>query len=436
MSTMHEVNFDGLVSPTHNFSGLAIGNLASTRSSGRISRPREAALQGLDKMWALARRGVPQAFLPPQLRPSLPTLKRLGFLGDEAEILQQAFEQAPDWFAACSSASAMWTANAATIAPSIDTADGRVHLTPANLVTNFHRSIEVTETASTLKSIFSSEAHFVHHPPLPATPMFADEGAANHIRLTCGDSSALHVFVYGTTAADRANGPKRFPARQSLEGCQAVARLHQLPESRVLFLRQNPDAIDAGAFHNDVVSVGHENVFLYHEETFANPEESLESIRSKFDGPLHSIPVTSRELTLKQAVDSYLFNSQIVTLPNGRMLMVCPLECLENPSVQELIKTKIVTTDSPISEVLYLDLRQSMNNGGGPACLRLRVLLTSAELDSLPERIFLTENSSAFLRHWIEQHYPEELTLADLACAHRYFANSRALANLKRWIGI
>jgi succinylarginine dihydrolase len=204
----------------------------------------------------------------------------------------------------------------------------------------------------------------------------------------------------------------------------------------VLFLRQNPEAIDAGAFHNDVVSVGHENIFLYHEAAFANPGESLASIRAKFAGPLHLIPVTTQEVTLQQAVDSYLFNSQIVTLSGGTMLMVSPLECQENPGIKNLIETKIITTDSPVSEVLYLDLRQSMNNGGGPACLRLRVLLTEEEMNSLPERIFITESSVAFLRHWVEQHYPEELTLADLACAHRYFANARALEELRRWIGI
>ncbi|MDF1753168.1 MAG: N-succinylarginine dihydrolase [Verrucomicrobiales bacterium] len=428
---MIEVNFDGLVSPTHNYAGLAIGNLASTSSGGGVSRPREAALQGLEKMMTLVNRGVPQAFFPPQLRPSLPTLRKLGFEGSDAEVLKTAFETAPGIFAACSSASSMWTANAATVAPSEETADRKVHFTPANLVTNFHRSIEVAETAQMLRSIFRDESCFAHHDPLPATALFADEGAANHTRL-----DGVHLFVYGSVSGDRKDRPSRFPARQTLEACQAIARLHQLPAERCVFIRQNPEVIDAGVFHNDVISVGHETVFLYHEEAFADGENAIQEIVGQCPHHLAIIKVPASEISVERVVKTYLFNSQIVTLPDGGMLMLCPTECQEDNRVYKFIVDNILGGENPIREVVYRDLKQSMKNGGGPACLRLRVGLTEKEIAALPPRVFLSAGTFGFLESWVKKYYPEELEISDLVDFERYKRNAIALSKLNSWLGI
>ncbi|MDF1816278.1 MAG: N-succinylarginine dihydrolase [Verrucomicrobiales bacterium] len=428
---MKEVNFDGLVSPTHNYSGLATGNLASKRSSGSVSRPRDAALQGLAKMRTLAERGVSQAFFPPQLRPSIVALRRIGFSGSDSDVLSTAFATSPGLFAACSSASSMWTANAAIVAPSIDSRDSRVHFTPANLVTNYHRSIEVDETASLLRAIFHDTDHFVHHQPLPATAAFADEGAANHTRL-----AGLHLFVYGRSDGDRDEGPVRFPARQTLEACQAIARLHQLAAEKVFYLRQNPEAIDAGVFHNDVISVGNENVFLYHEKAFCDQAQVLADIVAAAGETIHWVAVPEEKVSLRDAVDTYLFNSQIVTLPAGGMLLLCPSECRDHDGVHEFITEYIVGGENPIEEVVFQDLRQSMRNGGGPACLRLRVLLTEEEIEALPPKVFFTSGTDAFLRNWIDRVYPEELTLEDLCQYDRYLANAKALEELHHWIQV
>src|ERR1019366_8438871 len=137
-----EVNFDGLPGPTHNYSGLAAGNLASERNRNLIANPRQAVLQGLAKMKALADAGYAQAVLPPHERPAVAALRALGYVGSDAAVVARAGREAPQLLAACSSAAAMWAANAATVSPSSDTADGRVHFTPANLVSNFHRSLE------------------------------------------------------------------------------------------------------------------------------------------------------------------------------------------------------------------------------------------------------------------------------------------------------
>ena len=140
-----EANFDGLVGPTHNYAGLSWGNVASKSNVNAVSNPKEAALQGLAKMKKLADRGYVQAVLPPHERPHIPTLRALGFAGSDRQVLEQAAQADPAILAAVSSASAMWTANAATVSPSADTADHRVHFTPANLSAKFHRSIDLGE---------------------------------------------------------------------------------------------------------------------------------------------------------------------------------------------------------------------------------------------------------------------------------------------------
>src|SRR5687768_11173563 len=178
----YEVNFDGLVGPTHNYAGLSYGNVASMSHKRSVSSPRQAALQGLAKMKFLADLGVKQAVLPPHPRPDIAALRRIGFTGSDADVLAKVQREDPVLLAAVSSSSSMWAANAATVSPSADTSDGRMHFTPANLVSLFHRSLEAPTTAAVLRAIFNDEKHFAHHPPLPATMHFSDEGAANHTR--------------------------------------------------------------------------------------------------------------------------------------------------------------------------------------------------------------------------------------------------------------
>src|SRR5579871_2761022 len=148
---MREHQFDGLVGPTHNYGGLSAGNVASTEHEGQVSNPRAAARQGLAKMRFVHDLGVAQAVLPPHDRPSLASLRRLGFRGSDEEVIARAAEGDGLLLRQCSSASAMWTANAATVAPSSDTADGRVHFVPANLQQMFHRSIETPTTTRILR---------------------------------------------------------------------------------------------------------------------------------------------------------------------------------------------------------------------------------------------------------------------------------------------
>ena len=416
----YEVNFDGLVGLTHNYSGLATGNIAAAENALTESNPRQAALQGLEKMKRLADLGIRQGVLPPQDRPAVGVLRKLGFSGNDASVVRQAAAVAPKLLRACCSASSMWVANAATVSPSADTEDAKIHITPANLPSQFHRSIEAAATSVILKRIFGDEQFFEHHDPLPPNLYCADEGAANHMRL-CSDHGepGLEVFVFGRSAGSDAPQPLRFPARQSLDACEAISRLHKIKPGRQLFVQQNPAAIDAGAFHNDVVAVTNCNVLLYHEAAFLDPRKTEEAIveASNFpSGPVHFIKARESDIPLAEAVSTYLFNSQLISLPRGGMMILAPSECQNSESARIFLERIASDASNPISRVEYVNLRQSMRNGGGPACLRLRVVLTEPQFDSVTRdsRTILDQSLYDELKAWIEKHYRERISPNDL----------------------
>lgn len=412
-----EVNFDGLVGPTHSYAGLSLGNVASERHQYRTANPRAAALQGLDKMARLMDMGLTQGVLPPHERPHLPSLRNLGFSGTDAAVLAKAAELAPRLLAAAGSASAMWTANAATVSSSIDTVDGRVHFTPANLNAKYHRSIEHPVTRRILQAIFSDTRHFTVHEALPPCTHFGDEGAANHTRL-CADygRKGVELYVYGQVAFDdRAPRPGKFPARQSREASEAVARRHGLSEVQCVFAQQNPSVIDEGVFHNDVIAVGNRNVLLYHEDAFLDTSKVLDDINARLQGAV-LIPVCVRrdQLSVADAVATYLFNSQLVSLEDDSMALVVPLECRTSARASAVMDSIVADSTNPINDVIVMDLKQSMQNGGGPACLRLRVVLTDDELDAVKCCILTPELLDA-LKAWVQRHYRDRLDPEDLA---------------------
>lgn len=436
-----EVNFDGLVGPSHHYGGLSFGNVASAEHEGNASNPRRAALQGLAKMRALRTLGIPQALLPPHDRPALWLARRMGFEGDDARVLTDIASQMPMLLAACYSASSMWTANAATVSPSADSADGRVHFTPANLMRMIHRSIEAPTTTRILRAVFSDERFFVHHPALPGTAALGDEGAANHTRLTPEyGSPGVQLFVHGESAANPFGPrPKIFPARQTLESCLALQRLHQLSDDRVVHAQQNPEVVDQGVFHNDVISVGNLDVFFFHEAAFVDTDAVVEGLRTKHEAvtgrPLRLVRATEEDLSVGDAVTSYLFNSQLVRLPSGGTGLVAPIECKENERV-ERFTSRLVEGDAPIDEVHHFDLRQSMHGGGGPACLRLRVVLTEEEEAAIAPGVVFTETLDATLVDWVERRYREELRPRDLADPSLAEENRAALDELTQILGL
>lgn len=461
MPIAFEVNFDSLVGPTHNYAGLSPGNIASAVHAGAASSPRAAARQGLDKMRRVMRLGLKQAVLPPQQRPDVATLRALGFGGTDEQVLRRVGEEAPALLSACCSASSMWAANAATVSPSADTSDGRVHFTPANLNTHFHRHLEPPTTTRVLRSIFADAARFRVHDPLPGTPAFSDEGAANFMRFCASHAEpGLEALVYGRRGIEKArapgevgagDAPSRFPARQTLEACEAIARRHGLTESgggrgqegrsAWMPIRQSPAAIDLGVFHNDVIAVANERVLFSHEEAFAPGEEArlTTACRARLGERFVHVRVPASRVSVTDAVKSYLFNSQLLTLPSrgdGKMVLVAPTECREHPGVRAYLDELVSDAAGPIGEVIFVDVRQSMNNGGGPACLRLRVVLNQRELGAMNQGVLLTDELAGKLEVWIDRHYRESLRVSDLIDPRLVTEGRDALDELTRLLGL
>lgn len=409
-----EYNFDGLIGPTHNYAGLSFGNRASMKNKAQTSHPRAAALEGLEKMKFLMDRGFKQAILPPQERPDLNFLKELGFTGQKENLLQSVWKFSPSLLAACYSASSMWTANSAVVSPSADTKDNKVHFTPANLQSHLHRSLEVKQTSAILKKLFPDPDYFIHHPPLPSLPALSDEGAANHNRFCFNyDSTGVEVFVYGRSGASPTGNTNIFYPRQSKEASEIIALRHKLNPKKTVLAKQNPKTIDAGVFHNDVICTGDQNLCFYHELAFVNTKAVLKEIEEKlYPTPLIKIPVQTQDVSLNESVSSYLFNSQLLPIGKNQWMLLAPEECNHISSVRDYIKS--LTQENVIKEVHFIPIRQSMQNGGGPACLRLRITLTEAEAQAVHGGVLLNQRLYEQLKSWIKKHYREQLKSKDL----------------------
>jgi succinylarginine dihydrolase len=428
-----EYNFDGLVGPTHNYAGLSFGNVASQRNAGAVANPKLAAKQGLQKMRILMDLGVPQAVLPPQQRPNLTLLKDLGLTGTTEQLLRQARKINPALLTAVYSAASMWTANMATVSPSCNTMDTRVHFTPANLSYNLHRAQEAQFSYSLLKHIFSDPLHFVVHDPLLGYRDLSDEGAANH-NLLCAEygEPGLELYVYGRNGLDdKTQIPLRYPARQTRLASAAIAQCHGVRAHLRHFIRQNPLAINAGVFHNDVIFVANKNVMFYHEYAFLDWPDMQQQILNYFDGNCHFISVSDNELTLAEAVETYIFNSQLVSLADNTMALIMPAECEESSSVTRVLES-VIAKNNPIKHIKYVQCRQSMRNGGGPACLRLRVLLSQAQQQVFNQQIIMTENLYQQLDAWIDKHYRDRLTSDDFLDPHLVTEVNAALESLTK----
>ena len=392
-----EINFDGIIGPSHNYAGLSLGNLASSHNAGAPSYPKTATLQGIEKMRTNLRLGLAQGFFVPLNRPNQNWLAGLSTDMQSAE---------PHIRAAAFSASAMWAANAATVSPAPDTADGKCHMSAANLIIMPHRSHEWPGTLAQLKLAFANEQHFAVHGPVP-TP-FGDEGAANFMRLcTTHSDTGVEIFVYGKTG-----GP--FPARQHIEASKAIARAHRLDPARTLFVQQSEMAIAAGAFHNDVVAVANAQVLFTHEQAFESPDKTYADIR-RIMPETEIIIVPADRVSLADAIKSYLFNAQLVTLPDGGMALILPSEAQENVRVWGWL-TEMVAGNGPIRKLVPVDVRQSMANGGGPACLRLRVVADPATVDPrfIADEAKLDAIAEVVNAYWPETIAPEQVGDPDL----------------------
>ena len=410
MTYSGEINFDGLIGPTHNYAGLSQGNLASQKYFNQTSNPQAAALQGLDKMRLIMDQGIPQGFFLPHERPHLHTLRKLGFGGTDEEVINQAAKRNPALLKNVYSASSMWAANAATFSPSIDSYDQNIHITPANLNSMFHRSIEHEFTKVQLELMFGVAAQV--HIPIKNISGYGDEGAANHLRVSAQHlTPGFLIFVFGSSAIEVHQG---IIARQAEEISQAVSSQHQLDPDRVLFLKQNGQAINSGSFHNDIVSLANEEVFIFHQEAFADRvelERALHHLKDHVKG-FHPIEILSEDISLDNLVSSYLLNSQLITVKNNEMMMLLPEEVQNHPNCMRWLDE--IKTSSPIKHHEFVDIRQSMMNGGGPACLRFKVVVNNDEFDQINNKFLLSSKKLMDLRALVSKHYRDKLNPEDL----------------------
>jgi len=428
-----EVQCDGLPGPTHHYGGLSHGNVASADHAGLASNPRAAARQCLTKMRTVLRLGVPVCVLPPLARPDLGFLAACGFDGNPRGALISAEAESPELVRWAQSSAAMWTANAATVCPALDN-DGVTRLVPANLVATPHRSLEAVPRTAMLRALLAGLPRLVVSDPLPPLTHLGDEGAANHTRLTAGahDVPGIHLFVHGRAATiEAARLPQRFPARQSLEASRGVARLLQLPASRCIHARQHPDAIDAGAFHNDVVMVGTCDRLLLHERALVEQDRVLIQLRAFIPG-LRIHQVAEADLPLSSAVRSYLFNSQLLTTPEG-LVLIAPSQCADGAAAAVLRR---LVDEGFIARFIVVDLQQSMANGGGPACLRLRLPLADDQRRALPPGLVCDDARISALESWVDRHYRDSLRPVDLADPRLIDEGRAALNDLTSMLGL
>ena len=410
MTYSGEINFDGLIGPTHNYAGLSQGNLASQKHLNQTSNPKAAALQGLNKMRLIMDQGIPQGFFLPHERPHLMTLRAIGFGGTDEEVINQVAKKNPALLKNVYSASSMWSANAATFSPSIDSNDQKIHITPANLNSMFHRSIEHEFTKTQLELMFGGIAKV--HEPIKNISGYGDEGAANHLRVSAQHlMPGFQIFVYGSSAFEVHQG---IIARHAEEISQAVSIQHQLDPDRVLFLKQNEQAIRSGSFHNDIVSLANEEVFIFHQEAFADRvelERVLHQLKDHVKG-FHPIEILSKDISLDDLASSYLLNSQLITVKNNEMMMLLPEEVQNHGNCMKWLEE--IKSSSPIKRLEFVDIHQSMMNGGGPACLRFKAVVNSDEFDKINKKFLLSPEKLINLKALVSKHYRDRINPDDL----------------------
>ena len=244
--------------------------------------------------------------------------------------------------------------------------------------------------------------------------------------------------MYGRSEYRQGREPKRFPARQTFEASRAVAQRHGLADDTAVFAQQNPDVIDAGVFHNDVIAVGNRSTLFCHERAFLEQTAVYDELRAKLarhDAPFDVIEVPEAQVSVADAVSSYLFNSQLLSRADGSQLLVVPQECRENPRVAMYLD-ELVAKHGPIGEVLTFDLRESMKNGGGPACLRLRVVLDEDERAAVSSGVWIDDALFTRLDAWIEKHYRDRLAPQDLTDPALLDESRAALDELTQILGL
>jgi len=424
----------GLPGPSHFFGGLSPGNIASLAHAGQRSHPRAAAQQCVTLMRQVVALGRPVLLLPPLPRPDFNFLAACGFSGELREVVIRAHIEAPRLLQMAWSSAAMWTANLGTVAPGTDS-DGITRLVLANCAATAHRSREAELRLPQLQALFATVPRLRIEAAIPGLVALGDEGAANHTRLCvaaapgyAGPATGVHLFVHGTAAGlSPERLPQHFPARQTLAASMAVARRLDIPAPLCLHARQHPSAIDAGAFHHDVIGVGDGHRLLLHQHALVDQDRVLLQLRMLVPG-LEIAEISAEELSLTEAVGSYLFNSLLL----GDCL-VAPQQCRTGKPAAVIER---LLARGFIRQVDFVAVDESMANGGGPACLRLRLPLDTQQWAAVPAGMRMDPAQLDVLAAWIDRHYRSDVTLEDLADSDLPGEHACALADLSHLLAL
>ncbi len=182
-----------------------------------------------------------------------------------------------------------------------------------------------------------------------------------------------------------------------------------------------------------MIAVGSGSLLLCHEQAYVDQAHVLDALAQSIGDSFEAIVVPDAALTVDDAVSTYLFNSQLLPRADGRFMLVAPADIRDNPRVSAYVDA-LIASGGPIAEVLTFDLRQSMRNGGGPACIRLRVPLTAEERAAVSARVFVDDALADELEAWIRRNYRDRLSPADLADPSLLDESRRALDELTRML--
>ena len=330
------------------------------------------------------------------------------------ESIQSIYDKGPKYLSTISSSSFMWMANSATVSPSVDHKDNKLHITPSNLALTPHRSLEINQTQFLFSELFNNTDQFRVH--LPSPNYFRDEGAANHIRFAPSlESKGLHLMVYSCESEQiEKDVTDSFPGRQTKEASKFIIQQQGVSDSQVVFAKQNSDSVQQGIFHNDVISSGHLDLFITHELAFEDTNLVINDLQSKYYAlhkeNLNVVVIKESMLSIKECVLTYFFNMQIISPNSNDMELILPMECLGNQRIQTVL-TYIQEKEERIKDIHYVQLNESMKNGGGPACLRLRLQLTMPQWTVIPSKFKFNDKLYKDLIEIIQTNYPESFEI-------------------------
>jgi len=402
-----QLNISELPGPTFMYSGLSADNVASLNNKHLAANPLKFALLSLQRMRLLLEEGVHQVIFPPHRRPDLQALGYCGFTGDMGHMIGSADKFSRGYLESLLAASSVWTANAATVTPSADSEDGKVHITTANLNSHFHRSIEASQTHAKLARVFADDNFFALHQALPSHNRFSDEGAANHMRFHVeGENRGLNVFVYGNDP----DNPGYMQGRQSLWASKAICQLHALSSTQVWLQKQSKEAISRGIFHNDIISMNSHDLLVFHQQAYENHESLIEKLTAL---GICCVEIKAEEFSLEHALKTYFFNSEFIKGKDGSQVLVMSEKCQHDAKVHAQLE-RIQTAYNKEIKTIYVDLDDSLKNGGGPACLRLRVQLNQEQFSAIPSKFLLTQNKLNALQEVVTRFYRESLSYEDV----------------------